>query len=183
MSVPPPAAAAPGSGARERVLILEGRRRRRAADDVLRLSALGAVLQHERALIAPLKLPLGTLQLGLVERGAAKAGGAEGRFPVLKRLSARAVIPRQEGLEGWLWTSTGGSALTMLGPHDEAPNAALLFTKPLGAEVIAASFAPALVDEIAAGSPLGSPAVYGLLFRVADPMAAEATFKQFSLLR
>jgi hypothetical protein len=183
MSVPPPAGAAAGTGARERVLILEGRPRRRGDADVLRLSALGAVLEHHRALAAPLKLPLGTLQLGLVERGAARPAGEEGRFPVLKRLSARAVVPREEGVEGWLWTSTGGSALTMLAGPDEAPNAALLFTKPLGEDVVAGSFAPALVEEIAARSPLGTPAVYGLLFRVAEPSLAEATFRQFSLLR
>jgi hypothetical protein len=181
MSVPPPAGAAAGSGARERVLTLEGRRRRRG-DEVLRLSALGAVLEHE-GLVRPLKLPLGTLQLGLVERGAAKAGRDEGRFPVLRRIGARSVIPREEGVEGWLWTSTGGSALTMLGNAGEAPNAALLFTKPLGEDVVTASFAPGLVEEIAARSPLGAPAVYGLLLRVAEPTLAEATFKQFSLLR
>ena len=41
--------------------------------------------------------------------------GQVGRFPVLRRLGPTAVIPRTEGIEGWLWTSTGGTALTNLG--------------------------------------------------------------------
>ena len=49
----------------------------------------------------PLRLPLGTLQLGLVEFGS----GGDGRFPILKRLSASQVVPRERGVEGWLWTS------------------------------------------------------------------------------
>jgi hypothetical protein len=183
MSLPPPSSAPPGGGTRERVIALEGRRRRRGGEDLLRLSALGAVLEHERALTAPLRLPLGTLRLGLVERGGARPSGAEGRFPVLRRLSATAVLPREEGVEGWLWTSTGGSALTVLGDPDEAPNAALLFTKPLGEEAIGRAFQPGMLAEIAARSPLGAPAVYGLLLRVADVTQAEATFRQFSLLR
>ena len=69
-----------------------------------------------------------------------------GRFPILKRLSATAVIPREQGIEGWLWTSLGGSALTVLGDPEDAPNAALLFTKPLGDDAVAC-FEP----EIAAG--------------------------------
>ncbi len=32
-------------------------------------------------------------------------------------------------------------------------------------------------------SPLGAPAIYGLLFRVADTVKAENTFRQFGLLR
>jgi hypothetical protein len=58
----------------------------------------------------------------------------------------------------------------------------LLFTKPLGEDHLRA-FAPAALDEIAARSPLGSPAVHGLLLRVADTNRAEATFRQFGILR
>jgi hypothetical protein len=163
---------------------LEGRRRRRrGGEDALRLSALGAIIEHERALARPLRVPLGTLQLGLVDRGSARANAGEGRFPVLRRLSATAVVPREEGVEGWLWTATGGSALTMLDDDDDAPNAALLFTKPLGEEAIAEAFEPAMVAEIAARSPLGAPTVYGLLFRVADALLAENTFRQYALLK
>ena len=178
MSLPPPTTAQ-----REYVLDLEAPRswgRRRTAGDQLRLSALGATIAFERSLRMPLRLPLGTLQFGLVDPGPAHAGGIAGRFPVLKRLNATTVISREHGVEGWLWTSLGGSALTVLGDPEDAPNAALLFTKPLG-DVEA--FEPTIAQEIAARSPLGAPAVYGLLFRVSDVTKAETTFRQFGLLR
>ncbi len=140
---------------------------RKGAPDLLRLSAMGASITHERALHTPLRLPLGTLQLGLVDPGPARPGGMSGRFPILKRLSATAVVPREQGIEGWLWTSLGGSALTVLGDPEDAPNAALLFTKPLGDDAVEC-FEPEMAQEIAARSPLGAPAIYGLLFRVTD---------------
>ena len=178
MSLPPPS-----NAQRDYVLVLEAPRsrgRRRGGDDQLRLSAMGATIAFDRALRTPLRVPLGTLQLGLVDPGSARPGGMTGRFAILKRLSATAVIPREQGIEGWLWTSLGGSALTVLGDPEDAPNAALLFTKPL-ADVDC--FDPEIAQEIAARSPLGAPAVYGLLFRVADTTKAETTFRQFGLLR
>jgi hypothetical protein len=178
MSVPPPSAS---TGLREYRLELEAAKRRKG-DDVVRLSAMGATIAHEPSLHTPLRLPLGTLQLGLVDPGAAQAEGMTGRFPVLRRLSPTAVVPRERGIEGWLWTSVGGSALTVLGEPDDAPNAALLFTKPLGDDAVQC-FEAELAQEIAARSPLGAPAIYGLLFRVADTSKAEAVFRQFGLLR
>jgi hypothetical protein len=157
--------------------------RRRADEDALRLGPNGAVVEHARALASPLRLPLGQLQLGLVDPGPARPAGMTGRFPVLKRLSATAVVPREHGIEGWLWTSQSGSGLTILGDPEEAPNAALLLTAPLGEEAIAAAFAPDAAAEIAARSPLGAPAVHGLLFRVDDTVLAERVFRQFGLLR
>ena len=186
MSVPPPSSsvAPPSAGnpLREFVIPLEAERswtRRRAGEDVLRLSPLGAALEHERMLLEPLKLPLGTLQIGLVEPG---SSDAQGRFPILHRLNATAIVPREHGIEGWLWTRPGGSAMTVLGDPEAAPNAALLFTKPLGEDMLA-PFAPEALEEIAARSPLGAPAVYGLLFRVRDVSSAEGVFRQFGLLR
>jgi hypothetical protein len=143
---------------------------------------MGATISFERTLNTDLRLPLGTLQLGLVDRGGARSGGMTGRFPILKRLSATAVVPREQGVEGWLWTSLGGSALTVLGDPEDAPNAALLFTKPLGDDAVAC-FESEAAQEIAARSPLGAPAIYGLLFRVADTSKAETVFRQFGLLR
>jgi hypothetical protein len=178
MSLPPPS-----SSQREYVLDLEAPRswgRRRGGADELRLSAMGATISFEQALRSPLRVPLGTLQLGLVDPGPARAGGVAGRFAILKRLSATAVIPREQGIEGWLWTSLGGSALTVLGDPEDAPNAALLFTKPLDD---VECFEPEMAQEIAARSPLGAPAVYGLLFRVTDTGKAENTFRQFGLLK
>ena len=186
MSVPPPSSSvappAAGNPLREFVIAFETERswkRRRAGDDVLRLSPLGAVLEHDRMLREPLKLPLGTLQIGLVESG---ARDAQGRFPILHRLNATSVVPREHGIEGWLWTRGGGSAMTTLGDPEAAPNAALLFTKPLGEDMLA-PFAAEPLEDIAARSPLGTPAVYGLLFRVRDPAKAEGVFRQFGLLR
>jgi hypothetical protein len=167
------------------VLELEAPRgwgRRRSADFV-RLSPQGATIVYERLLQAPLRLPLGQLQLGLVDRGAARVSGPVGRFVVLRRLSATAVLPREEGIEGWLWTSTGGSALTALGDEDDAPNAALLFTKPLGPELLEPSMHPDALAALAAHSPLGVPAVPGLIFRVAEPGKAETAFRAYNLLR
>jgi hypothetical protein len=174
MSLPPPS-----SAQREYVLELEGPRRRRGQ---LRLSAMGATISFDSPLRSDLRIPLGTLQLGLVDRGGPRSGGMTGRFPILKRLSATAVLPREQGIEGWLWTSLGGSALTVLGDPEDAPNAALLFTKPLGDDAVACFEAEA-AQEIAARSPLGAPAIYGLLFRVADTTKAETVFRQFGLLR
>jgi hypothetical protein len=182
MSLPPPSTS---TGLREYVLELEAPKswgRRKAGTDLLKLSAMGASIAYERALHATLRLPLGTLQLGLVDPGSARPGDMTGRFPILKRLSATAVIPREQGIEGWLWTSLGGSALTVLGDPEDAPNAALLFTKPLGDDAVEC-FVPEMAQEIAARSPLGAPAVYGLLFRVADTTKAENVFRQFGLLR
>jgi hypothetical protein len=157
-------------------------RRRRTGEDAVRLSPLGVVIEHDRMLREPLRLPLGTLQLGLVDPGPARLSGQAGRFPVLRRLSATAVVPRQEGIEGWLWTTIGGTALTILGDDDDAPNAAILFTKPLNDEAIAA-FEPAVAAEIAQRSPLGTPVVSGLLFRAAEPSAAQTVFRQYGLFR
>jgi hypothetical protein len=180
MSLPPPTSS---TGLRDYVVELEAGKswgRRKAGTDLLRLSAMGASISHERALHTTLKLPLGTLQLGLVDPGPARPGGMTGRFPILKRISATAVIPREHGIEGWLWTSLNGSALTVLGDPEDAPNAALLFTKPLGDDAVEC-FVPEMADEIAARSPLGAPAVYGLLMRVADVMRAQNTFRKFNI--
>lgn len=181
-SAPPPAA--PGAG-RDHLLVFEPPRGwgRRRVEDTLRITPNGATFVHEQMLRAPLRLPLGVLHLGAVERGSANPGGAAGRFPVLRRLSATAVIPREEGVEGWLWTSTGGSALTTLGDPEDAPNAALLFTKPLGPEQLEPCLAPDALAAIVARSPLGVPAVPGFLFRVAEPAKAESAFRAYNLLR
>jgi hypothetical protein len=183
-SAPP---AVPGEIGPELVVCLEGAarswRRRRAGDDALRLSARGMVLEHERCLREPLRVGFGALALAAVEPGSARAGAGEGRFPVLRRLGPASVIPRSEGIEGWLWTGAGGSALPLLGEEGDAPNAVVLFAQPLGEAVVAAAFEPALAAALAARSPLGVPAVYGLLLRVADPAQAETAFRRAGLDR
>src|SRR3954453_1499967 len=167
-SAPPPSPA--GAGRSVTVAFESGRR---IAPDALRLSPNGATLEVDSILREPLKLPLGQLHLGQVDRGPAKIRGQAGRFPVLRRLSATAVVPREQGIEGWLWTSTGGSALTILGDEDAAPTGALLFTKPLGPEQLKEAMRPEALEALVARSPLGVPAVPGVLFRCADAAKAE----------
>ena len=81
-SAPPPSAAGAG-----RALTIAFESGRRMAPDALRLTPNGATLEVENLLQSPLKLTLGQLHIGLVDRGPAKAKGQAGRFPVLRRLS------------------------------------------------------------------------------------------------
>jgi hypothetical protein len=153
------------------------------APDALRLTPNGATLEVDSILREPLKLTLGQLHLGQVDRGPAKTRGDIGRFPVLRRLSATAVVPREQGIEGWLWTSIAGSALTLVGGEDEAPTGALLFTKPLGPDDLEGVMKPEAFEALVARSPLGIPAVPGFLFRVREPANAETAFRAYGLLR
>jgi hypothetical protein len=176
-SAPPP----PGGGA-GRTLTIAFESGRKLAPDALRLSPAGATLEVDGLLREPLRLTLGQLHIGLVERGPTKIKGQMGRFPVLKRLSAQTVLPREQGIEGWLWTSTGGSALTLI-DEDVAPTGALLFTKPLTQEQLKPAMEPHAFEALAAHSPLGVPAVPGFLFRVKEPANAETAFRAYGLLR
>jgi hypothetical protein len=182
-SSPPPAAAGVPAAGPELVLALEesrGRRKpRRSLDDRLTLSARGLAIEHGRVLQAPLTLPLAAVKVAIVDPGPANQSGLYGRFPVLRRLGPAAVIPRSEGIEGWLWTSTGGTGFTNLGEDDEAPNAALIFAKPLDEAQLRSAFDPEFLTALAARSPLGSPTVHGVLFRAADTLAAEQGFRRW----
>jgi hypothetical protein len=180
-SSPPPAAAAPPTP--ELVLALEEsrgwRKPRDSGGDRLTLRADALSIEHGRVMNAPLELPLGAVKVAIVEPGPAKASGQLGRFAILRRLGPTSVIPRTEGIEGWLWTSTGGTALTNLGERDEAPNVALVFAKPLDDARLHAAFDPEFVTALAARSPLGNPTIHGVLFRVADTVAAEHCFRRW----
>jgi hypothetical protein len=185
---PPPSAspdpAPPNPARHEHLLELEaagkGWKRRRTVD-FLKLSPAGMELHHGGILREPLIMPLGAIAVAAAEPGSARALPNEGRFPILRRLTSTAVVPREEGVEGWLWTSTGGSAFLSLCDEDEAPNAALLFAHPLGEDVVNRAFEPACVLALATRSPLGSPAVYGLIMRFADVMRAQNTFRKFNI--
>jgi hypothetical protein len=183
MSVPPPSSALPAAPAPDLVLALEAprgwRRPRVSETDRLRLDASGLSLEHGRVLFAPLELPLGAVKVATVDPGPARAGDGAGRFPVLRRLGPDRVVPRSEGIEGWLWTGPAGSGLANLGEDDEAPNAALLFAKPLGDAQVRACFDPAFAELLAGRSPLGSPTLHGVLFRVANALAAEQAFRRW----
>jgi hypothetical protein len=176
-SFPPPATRQPP--AQELVLELEGEPRS-GESDKLRLSADGISFEHGRVMHSPLELPLAAVKVAAVDPGPAMVESQQlGRFPILRRLGPDRVIPRTEGIEGWLWTSTGGTALTGLGGEKEAPNVALVFTKPLVEAQLRAAFDPEFVTALAARSPLGSPTVLGVLFRVADSMAARKGFQRW----
>jgi hypothetical protein len=71
----------------------------------------------------------------------------------------------------------------VLGDEDDAPNAALLFTKPLGPELLEGCMHPDALAALADRSPLGVPAVPGLIFRAADPGKTENAFRAYNLLR
>ncbi len=53
---------------------------------------------------------------------------------------------------------------------------------PLGGAAVAEAFEPAALEEIAKRSPLGEPALFGLLLRVGDPEAARVQFERLGLL-
>jgi hypothetical protein len=186
-SVPPPSSSGPSTAsatappAPELVLALEESRGllRRSEDDRLRLGAGSLSIEHERVLRSPLELPLGAIKVATVDPGPARASGQVGRFPILRRLGPTTVIPRTEGIDGWLWTSSGGTALTSLHDEDDAPNVALMFTKPLDEARLRAAFDPEFVAALAARSPLGNPTVLGVLLRLADAPAAERGFRRW----
>ncbi len=182
VSPPEPEAAAPAR--HEHLLELEaggkGWKRRRTVD-FLKISPAGMELHHGGMLREPLILPLGAIAVAAAEPGSARALPGEGRFPILRRIAGTKVVPREEGVEGWLWTTSGGSAFLSLCEDDEAPNVALVFTHPLGEEIVNRTFEAACVATVASRSPLGKPAVYGLLMRVSDQLHATNTFRKFNI--
>jgi hypothetical protein len=128
-------------------------------------------------------MPLGALAVACTETGPARPMTGEGRFPILKRISSNAIVPREEGVEGWLWTEAGGSAFPLLCDEDQAPNVAILFAHPLGEDTIMRRFTPDFAEALAARSALGSPAVYGLLMRVKDLVGTERVFTKFGVAK
>lgn len=151
-------------------------------DDAIRLVGTEVEFVHGGLLQAPLTIPAGMVAVATVDRGQPGVG-QEARFPVLHRMSgsASAVIPFEEGVEGWLWTAEASSALPALG--DAVPNLALVFVKPLDEALVTATFREAALSALAERSPLGVPAVPGLLARVADVTAAEQAFAELGVDR
>jgi hypothetical protein len=141
------------------------------------------LIEHAGRLGSPLRFAPGSVIAASVDPGPASIGKdrARGRFPILHRLSTDKVIPREEGIEGWVWTSTDGSAFTVLG--DAAPNLAFVFSPPLSGAQVEQAFAPDVLAELAKRSPLGQPAVFGLLVHVSKPETARATLERYNLLR
>jgi hypothetical protein len=187
VSLPPPGAAPAPSPVRELVVALEAPRRRRRHGDgaagAIRFGATGVVVEHGESLRVPLRLAYGALALAAVDPGPAEVRPQDGRFAVLRRLGPDAVVPEEEGVEGWLWTGRDGAGLPALGGDDVAPNGLLLLARPIPVEDVARCFAPAWVQALAARSPLGEPRVGGLLLRLADPAGARAVFERTGLAR
>ena len=78
-SAPPPAGANPAG----RTFTIQFESGRRMAPDALRINPHGATLEVDGFFHTPLKLTLGQLHLGMVDRGSAKVKGQVGRFPIL----------------------------------------------------------------------------------------------------
>jgi hypothetical protein len=190
-SAPPPTAGPPGTAAastsyrHEHMIELEPSKtwKRKRTVDFLKFSPLGLEIHHAGVLLTPLKMPLGAIAVACTETGASRPMAGEGRFPILKRISASAIVPREEGVEGWLWTEAGGSAFPSLCDEDQAPNVAILFAHPLGEETIMRRFVPEFAEALAARSALGSPAVYGMLMRVKDLLPTERVFTKFGVAK
>lgn len=178
-------AAEPPAGDRRREICLElpqsrGWRRRSGQ---LRLHGTELTLTQPGVLREPLVLPGGRVEVAAVDRSRPTRDGAHGRFPVLQRLGSNAILPFDQGIQGWLWSSLNGSALpTLCDPADTPPNLALIFVKPLSDEEVVRCFEPTWVTALADRSPLGSPSVAGLLAVVADVGAAEDAFRRFGVL-
>ena len=196
VSEPPPASAPPlgggaPSGSGQPVLLeleapssgfkrlLSGRK----GPMFLSLSPSEIVVAHAQHLQGQLRFAPGAVAVATIDPGPAQVGkdSDTGRFPILHKLSTGRTVPREEGIEGWVWTSRDGGALTSL-CGDDAPNVALLFIPPLAGAAVSEAFDPAALEEIAKRSPLGEPALFGLLLRVASPEAARVQFERLGVL-
>lgn len=128
----------------------------------------GEVVVRHGELLAPLRFAPGSVAVATIDPGPAQLGKdtGRGRFPVLHRIAVGRVVPREEGIDGWLWTNLEGSAFLTLG--DEAPNVAFVFSPPLAAERLEGVLPDDKLAEVAKRSPLGQPALFGLLLRAED---------------
>jgi hypothetical protein len=190
VSAAEPSSAPPPRRKREIVLRLEGGAakgwRRKlggggAQEDQIQLSGSEITFEHSGLLQRPLAIPAGLVAVAAVDQGSERARTKNsGRFAILHRVGPTEVIPAEQGVEGWLWTSESGSALPTLGTA--APNLALVFVKPLDDELVKECFRPAALAALAERSPLGAPAVSGLLACATDPAAAEQAFAELGVV-
>lgn len=150
------------------------------AEQRLTLTPNEIVVEHE-ALIAPLRFAPGSVAVATIDDGPAQVSGARGRFPVLHRLAVDRIVPREEGIEGWLWTSEDGSAFIVLG--DEAPNVAFVFSPPVAADRLEGVFPPDMLADVARRSPLGEPALFGLVLRAENLRELERGFDRYGFRR
>lgn len=148
----------------------------------LTLTPAEVVVEHGM-LDAPLRFAPGSVAVATVDHGPANLprDPGRGRFPVLHRLAPNRVIPRESGIEGWLWTNAEGSAFTVL--TDEAPNVAFIFSPPVAAERLEGAFRADALAEIGKRSPLGQPALFGLLLRTDAPDELDRAFDRYGFRR
>ena len=191
-SGPPPNSGAPASPGAAQAFLLEleapssGFKRLlggRKGPMYLSLAPAEIVIEHAQYLQAPLRFAPGAVAAATVDPGPAQVpkDADVGRFPILHKLATGKAMPREEGIEGWVWTSRDASAFVSL-CGDDAPNVALLFVPPLGGPAVSEAFEPAALAEVAKRSPLGEPALFGLLLRVGDAEAARVQFERLGLL-
>ena len=189
---PPPASAPPPGGPSTRqavVLDLEApsggfkRLLGKKGPMFLSLSPAEIVIAHAHYLQAPLRFAPGAVMVATLDPGPAQVGkdADVGRFPILHRLATGKVMPRTEGIEGWVWTSRDGSALPSLCGED-APNLAFFFSPPLGGSSVVDAFEPGALADIAKRSPLGEPALFGLLLRLSRAEDARHQLERLGLL-
>lgn len=151
-------------------------------DFALTLTPDEVVVRHGE-LLAPLAFAPGSIAVATIDPGPAQLSkdAARGRFPVLHHIAVGRVVPREEGIEGWLWTSTEGSVFLVLG--DEAPNVAFVFSPPLASERLEGVLPDDKLAEVAKRSPLGQPALFGLLLRAEDHSDLERGFERYGFRR
>jgi hypothetical protein len=144
----------------------------------LTLTPTELVVEHGQ-LLGPLRFAPGSVAVASIDHGPPNLGKdvGRGRFPVLHRLAPNRLVPREEGIEGWLWTNIDGSAFLVLG--DEAPNVAFVFSPPVASERLEGVLPQEMLEEVAKRSPLGHPALFGLLLRTEDHMALERGFERY----
>jgi hypothetical protein len=151
-------------------------------EHMLTLTPTELIVEHG-TLLGPLRFAPGSVAVAAIDHGPPNLGKdtPRGRFPVLHRLSATSVIPQEEGIEGWLWTNIDSSVFLVLG--DDAPNVAFVFSPPVAAERLEGVLPPEKLEEVAERSPLGQPALFGLLLRTEDHMALERGFARYGFRR
>jgi hypothetical protein len=166
-----------GSGGFKRLL------GRRGDENRISVSRQEISVEHDRLLRAPLRFAPGAIAVAVLDPGPPQIpkDGPVGRFPILRRLGDR-VIPRSEGIEGWVWTSRDGSAYTYIGDDDVAPNLAIMFLRPLVGEPVRSAFDHSFLEDLAKRTPFAEPAIFGLLARVANLEKARAAFDRIGLL-
>lgn len=148
----------------------------------LTLTPTEIVVEHGM-LDAPLRFAPGSVAVASIDHGPGNVGKehGRGRFPVLHRIATNRVVPREQGIEGWVWTNQESSAFTVL--TDEAPNVAFVFSPPIAAERLEGVFTDTLLAEVAKRSPLGQPALFGLLLRCEAHLELERGFDRYGFRR